>query len=112
MKTTDRRAAPRLRVQFRTEFADASKLEGIGTMLDLSLHGCHIESPAAVVPGFSLELRIYLPDLEGPMIIQGASVKWVSGLMFGAAFLRLTEAGRQRVEQVINTLMEHESMRK
>jgi len=58
MKMEDRRAMPRLRVQFRTTFADASRLEGIGLMHDLSLGGCRIESPTPVVPGFSLELRI------------------------------------------------------
>lgn len=110
MKTTDRRAAPRLRVQFRAEFADASKLDGIGNLLDLSLGGCRIESPVAVVPGFSLELRIHVPNLEGRIMIQGASVQWVRGLMFGLAFFRLTEAERQRLEQVINGLIENESV--
>ena len=53
MKTEDRRAMPRLQVQFRTTFSDSTKLEGIGVMLDLSTGGCRIESPSTVVPGFS-----------------------------------------------------------
>ena len=36
MKTSDRRAMPRLRVQFRTTFSASTKLEGMGIMLDLS----------------------------------------------------------------------------
>ena len=105
IKTPDRRVMPRFRVQFRTTFADTSRLEGKGLILDLSLGGCRIESPVPVVPGCSLELRIHVPDLERPIMIEAASVQWVSGLMFGLAFFRLKEYERQRLEQLINQLM-------
>lgn len=45
LKTTDRRATPRLRVKFRTTFSTRSILEGTGLILDLSTGGCRIESP-------------------------------------------------------------------
>jgi hypothetical protein len=106
MKMDDRRTTPRVRVQFRTTFSDATKLEGIGVLLDLSLGGCRIESPVPVVPGLALELRSHVPELEWPIMIETASVQWVSGLMFGLAFFRLREAERQRLELVINALME------
>jgi len=106
MKTTDRRATPRLRVQFRTTFSGSTKLEGTGVMLDLSTGGCRIESPVTVEPGFSLELRIHVPDLEWPLMIEAASVQWVSGQIFGLAFFRITEPEQQRLGQVISDLME------
>jgi len=106
MKTTDRRATPRLRVQFRTTFSGSTKLEGTGVMLDLSTGGCRIESPVTVEPGFSLELRIHVPDLEWPLMIEAANVQWVSGQIFGLAFFRITEPEHQRLEQVISALME------
>ena len=109
IKTPDRRVMPRFRVQFRTTFADTSRLEGKGLILDLSLGGCRIESPVSVAPSFSLELRIHVPDLEWPIMIEAANVQWVSGLMFGLAFFRLREAERQRLELVINALMEGKS---
>ena len=109
MKTEDRRAMPRLRVQFRTTFSDASKLEGSGTMRDLSRGGCRIESPVTVVPGFSMELRIHVPELEWPIMIDAARVQWVGGLMFGVAFSRLRETEQQRLEQVIKALMESDT---
>jgi hypothetical protein len=62
-----------------------------------------------VVPGFSIELRIHVPDLEWPIMIEEASVQWVSGQMFGLAFSQLKEAERQHLEQVITHLMESES---
>lgn len=106
MDMKDRRVMPRLRVQFRTTFADTSKVEGVGVMQDLSLGGCRIESPIPVVPGFTLELRIHVPELEWPIMIEAASVQWVSGLMFGLAFFRLKEGERQRLEHVVKGLLE------
>lgn len=109
MKATDRRATPRLRVQFRTTFSSCSRLEGMGIMLDLSTGGCRIESAVPVEPGASLELRIYAPDVEWPLMVEAASVQWVSGQTFGLAFFRITEPEQQRLGQVINELMEGES---
>lgn len=109
MKMTDRRATPRLRVQFRTTFSVASSVEGMGIMLDLSTGGCRIESPVIVEAGVSLELRIYAPDIEWPLMIEAASVQWVSGQTFGLAFFRITEAEHERLGQVINDLMKDES---
>jgi hypothetical protein len=106
MKTTDRRATPRLRVQFRTTFAVSSTLEGTGIMLDLSTGGCRIESPVIVEAGVSLELRIYAPDIEWPLMIEAASVQWVSGHTFGLAFFRISETERLRLGQVIYKLLE------
>jgi len=106
MKTTDRRATPRLRVQFRTTFSGSTKLEGTGVMLDLATGGCRIESPVTVEPGLSLELRIHVPDLEWPLMIEAANVQWVSGQIFGLAFFRITEPEQQRLGQVISDLME------
>ena len=106
MKATDRRATPRLRVQFRTTFSASSTLEGTGLMLDLSTGGCRIESPVIVEPGVSLELRIYAPDIEWPLMIEGASVQWVSGHTFGLAFFRMTETESRRLQQVVYDLLE------
>jgi hypothetical protein len=106
MKTPDRRAMPRFRVQFRTTFSGSTKLEGTGVMLDLSTGGCRIASPVTVEPGVSLELRIYAPDLDWPLMIDAASVQWVSGQTFGLAFFRITDTEQRRLGQVISHLME------
>ena len=106
MKTVDRRATPRLRVQFRTTFSNSSNKEGTGIMLDLSSGGCRVESPFPLEPGLLLELRIYAPNVEWPLMIEAASVQWVSGQTFGLAFFRITESEQQRLERVIEDLME------
>ena len=56
----------------------------------------------------SLELRIYAPDIEWPLMIEAASVQWVSGQTFGLAFVRLRESERERLRQVIERLAAEE----
>jgi hypothetical protein len=109
MKTPERRAARRLRVQFRTTFSTAGDLEGTGGLLDLSVGGCRIESPVVVRPGLFLEVRIHVPHLEWPLMIDEATVQWVSGQTFGLAFFRIKESERERLEKVIKDLFSNPS---
>ena len=104
MKMEDRRATPRFRVQFRTTVSGSAQPEGTGVMLDLSKGGCRLESPLAILPGLSLELRVYVPGLEWPLMIDGADVQWVSGEVAGLAFFRIRETERQRLDEVIENL--------
>lgn len=104
LKSEDRRATPRFRVQFRTTFSTSAKLEGTGILLDLSAGGCRIESPLTPETGFSMELRIHVPDIEWPLMIEGANVQWVSGRTFGLGFVRLREPERERLRLVIERL--------
>ncbi|MEP6889191.1 MAG: PilZ domain-containing protein [Nitrospirota bacterium] len=104
LKSEDRRATPRFRVQFRTTFSAAPNLEGTGILLDLSTGGCRLESPFIPTPGFSLELRIHVPDIEWPLMVEAASVQWVSAHKFGVGFVRLLESERERLRQVIERL--------
>lgn len=109
MKTVERRTTARLRVQFRATFSSSLKLEGTGVLLDLSTGGCSIESPVTLEPSVLLELRIEVPAFVAPLIIEAASVQWVSGQTFGLAFFRITEPEQQRLGQVINELTESQS---
>ena len=104
MKTEDRRIAPRLRVQFRTTFCAAHTLEGSGIILDISMGGCRVESSVPVTPGISLELRIHAPNLEWPLMVEEASVRWVSAQTFGLAFNKIKETEQQRLDKVIQTV--------
>ena len=107
MKTEDRRATPRFRVQFRTTVSGSTQPDGEGIMLDLSKGGCRLESPLVILPGLLLELRIYVPGLEWPLMIDGADVQWVSGQIAGLAFVRIRQTEQQRLDEVITNLSAH-----
>ena len=104
LKVQERRITPRFRVQFRTTFCAAPTLDSTGTILDLSAGGCRVESTASPTPGLTLELRIYAQNVDWPLMIEAATVQWVSGQTFGLAFFRMTDSEQQRLEQVIRDL--------
>lgn len=108
LKKEDRRATPRFRVQFRTTLSDPSKTEWTGTLLDLSTSGCRLESPLLLLaPGLALELRIQVPGLEWPLMIDGAHVQWVSGQIAGLAFFQIRQPEQQRLDEVLTNLSAH-----
>ncbi len=106
----DRRAAPRFRVRFRTVvlIPGTAAIEGEGTVLDLSLLGCRIDSPLPVQPSTFMSLRIYAPELDWPLMLDSAVVRWVNGTTFGLRFLRMGETERDRLAGVLANIGEQE----
>jgi PilZ domain len=108
-ETSDRRLVPRYRVQFRTIVSvSGTAIEGRGTIIDLSLGGCRVEAPLNVQPSILLELRIYIPELDWPLMVDGAVVQWVKGHTFGLRFLRLRQTEEDRLAEVISWLENYE----
>lgn len=105
------RATPRFRMQFRTVVfgtGTGTVVEGTGTILDLSVGGCRVESPIVVESNLLLELRIYIPDLDWPLIVDGAVVQWVKEQTFCLRFLRLRPAENNRLAHVIAKIANEE----
>lgn len=63
-----------------------------------------MDSMTALTPGLALELRICAQNVDWPLMIEAATIRWVSGQTCGLAFFRMTDAVRQRLEQVIQGL--------
>lgn len=104
MKVEKRRGIRRFRVQFPTTVSDHTKPEGLGLMLDLSLGGCRLESQWTMTRGITVALRVQVPGLERPLVIDGAHVQWVRGQLVGLAFVRIRKTEQQRLERVIADL--------
>ncbi len=100
LKTADRPDTFPL-VQFRTTSPTPTKLEGRGVLLDLSTDGCRIKSPVTVEPGVTLELHIFVPDVNVTLMVEAASVQWVSGQIFGLAFVLVSQTAQQRLNQTV-----------
>ena len=66
-----------------------SATEGLheeGTILNLGLTHCHVESAASLVPGMTLALFVILPGTSHAVVMEEALVTWVRG---GECGLRL-----------------------
>ena len=104
---SDRRGTPRFGVRFRTIMSGHSAMsEETGLVRDLSLAGCRVEAPVAVQKAVLMELRIFVPDLDWPIMIDGAVVQWVKGNAFGLHFVRLRPKENDRLSWVIARVAE------
>jgi hypothetical protein len=107
MQISDRRVAPRFRVQFRTFLTDQHSMsEHMGTILDLSVIGCRVESLVPVEQSAVMELRIYVPDLDWPLMVDEAVVQWVKGNSFGLYFVKARPGTQDRLSWVLTRLAE------
>ena len=63
-----------------------------------------MESQWTMTPGITVELRVQVPGLERPLVIDGAHVQWVRGQLVGLAFVRVRKTEQQRLERVLADL--------
>ena len=88
----EKRRHMRFPVQFRSTFSSVNVVggEGEGTLADLSVRGCRVESRAVVKTGTALQLQLYLPD-ETAHLATVAAVRWARGAAFGAEFVDMPD---------------------
>ncbi|MFO0707742.1 MAG: PilZ domain-containing protein [Nitrospira sp.] len=97
------RKTPRFDVNFGSTFA-GELLAGRGTVTNLSLGGCSIESTMPIPPRSTVGLKIALPDSPWPLEVERAVVRWVRGNRFGLEFDSLSESETTRLQQLIQDL--------
>jgi hypothetical protein len=93
----NRRAAARIEAQFCTLMSvDTLRMEGSGTVLDLSAAGCRLKSSFTMPESSLIELRIHIPDLNWIISVVEAIVQCVNDNIMGLRFdsLRPTEGDR------------------
>jgi hypothetical protein len=79
---------------------------GEGRILDLSLPGCLLEGADTLKTGDYVQLRIFLPDLQAPLHIPLAAVRWVDGFKVGMEFIRTSRQEQTRLERFVHGRME------
>jgi len=103
----ERRNQPRFTTQFRSTFSGGPN-EGNGRTLDLSVGGCKIESGAVVGQGDKFECRLHIPDLDWPIMIDEAIVRWVEGKTFGLAFTRVRPEEQDKITAIISKIAQEQ----
>ncbi len=94
----------RFHVQFRSSFSSIAMVGGEGTVVDLSIRGCRIESPIDVQPGASLEVRIAVIEHEPPVQVQQAIVRWSRGRQFGLEFETMVPEEWARLQHTVKQI--------
>lgn len=97
------RKATRFPVKFGSTFA-GEHLAGQGTITNLSMDGCSIESTIRLTVRSVVGLHIHLPDPPSPIQIERAIVRWACGNLFGLEFERMTQTETNRLQYLIHNL--------
>ena len=103
----EQRQSPRFPVRFRSSFTSLNIVGGDGSIVDLSLRGCRVDSATEVRPGTSLELRIQTSEEEPPLQVQEAVVRWSRAEEFGLEFVTLVPEEWARLQHTVTQLELH-----
>ena len=96
---------PRFRVWLRTIVTgNQTPVEQTGWILELSSNGCQIEAPHVVQESALLALRICVPDLDWPIMVDGAVIQKVEGHALHLHFMRLTPKEAERLAWVMGRI--------
>ena len=74
---------------------------GEGTVRNLSVPGCAIQSRKRVQPGSYLEMRLFLPDSAPPLRVGVAKVRWCEERRFGVEFIQVPGGDQVRLGQLV-----------
>ena len=108
--TTELRRHPRLRVAapFACSFARiglqrwlAAERAGLGVVLDVSLKGARVMSPASMNPGDQLAISLRLPDQTATMNVD-ATVRWGNCHTFGLEFTAVSQLAESRLRKFLS----------
>lgn len=105
--TMEQRQHERFPAQFRSAFSSVNRVEGEGTVVDLSLRGCGIVSQTAIHPGTTLTLHIHVPAPETTLTVQQAVVRWCRDGRIGLEFLSLPPEEWARLQRLVKELTRH-----
>jgi len=100
----EQRSHLRFHVRFHSSFSSTGSVGGEGSILDLSIRGCRIESPTNVQPGASLDVRILAAADGAPIRIQQAVVRWSRGRQFGLEFVTMVPEEWARLQRIVKQI--------
>ena len=98
----DIRKHTRFTVHFQGSFSSGQRLEGEGTVLNLSIGGFKVKSETRVPLGTDVRVRIMMQE-EQPLEIKRAAVRWTSGQEFGLEFTFVESEEELRLRLFVQT---------
>jgi len=96
----ERRQHRRVPAQVRS-LLRANSHEVEGQTVDLSVGGARMESDLVVHPGKQIVVKLIVPDVPEPVLIEQAQVQWIHDQTFGIKFLEIRQPELDELEQLI-----------
>jgi hypothetical protein len=75
---------------------------GEGTVTNLTIAGCEIESHARLPIGAHLNIRVHTSGARPPILIALAIVRWKHGNRFGLEFVRFEGTAKAQLKDMLN----------
>ncbi len=88
---------------FRATLGGRGEGEKKGTMINLSMQGCSIQSEDPVEEGTTLRLEFVARDQEAPVAIQAAEVVSAKRNCLGLKFLEMRAEDEERIRHIIES---------
>ncbi len=92
------------RYRFHCEIWCPWKESVAGTVSNLSVGGCKVDSKASAYIGMYLALQICPPGQEATLKVDQAAVRWAKGQEFGLEFLIIGSEEEERLRRFLSTL--------
>ncbi len=99
----EKRKAPRHPVQCFISFS-GDHIGGEGLVVDVSGHGCSVESDKNAKEGTYLTLHVSLPDAASALKVDLAVVRWAKEKAFGLEFICMQPEEQERLRRFVSTL--------
>jgi PilZ domain. len=103
------RSSRRVAVTFPVRLSSDSMI-GQGTVINLSVPGCAIQTDLPVQPGDYLELHVMTPDQARPLIVTLAKVRWATLQKAGIEFIRVRRDDQGRIQRLIGQLLDESAV--
>jgi len=94
---------PRISVRCPLEFTHEEGVTGLGTLFNLSLGGCAVQSDTPVSDNMLVTLRLTPSEGNTPIIIEMGRVRWATMQEFGVEFLIVRQKEREKLEWFLRT---------
>ena len=100
-KALQPRSRRRVQVDYPASFS-GDEGSGHGTVTNLTIAGCEIESLVQLPIGAGLSLHVQTPEARPPIVISLAIVRWKNGDRFGLEFVRFEGGIKGQLEDMLN----------
>ena len=99
----EKRRDPRIPVEESASFTGKSGTRH-GTVFNLSVGGCALESGQPVDPNATIQLDLIIPNEKNPVKVGRARVTWKVGSDMGVQFLNMNETAKIFLQRYLDSI--------
>jgi hypothetical protein len=98
------RKHPRFSVSLSSTLVYKDHFRHSGSVLNLSVKGCRVDSIISPFTGMQLTIQLHVPGESKPIVISNAAVRWAGSAGIGLEFLTVAPPHQDRLDRMIQRL--------